>query len=201
MPSHSPTLATISRLCLLIFLELCLIHAAVGQLAKDEATPRYRNTRADSDVPPTNHETSNDLLCTPFGGCEPCPPDAINLPFCRPFGNRRLMHCVNVTDSASQSPSDPKSDPHDSHKPPHSPSHDSTNHPAGEVLAWESCGRIVEKESADFYEFIAVNVVFAIIALGVLFFRSRRMELMQARQLAARIGLLRDDGIRREPRL
>lgn len=108
------------------------------------------------------------------------------------------MHCVNVTDHDSSSPGHPQSDPHNPHSPP---SHDSQIHPAGEVLAWESCGRIVERERADFYEFVAVNVVFAIIAMGVLFFRSRRLELMQARQLAARIGLIRDDGIRRNPRL
>lgn len=64
----------------------------------------------------------------------------------------------------------------------------------GELPAWESCGRIVSKERADFYEFVACNVAFALIALGVLFFRSRRMQVNQARQLAARIGLIRGDG-------
>ena len=61
-------------------------------------------------------------------------------------------------------------------------------------MAWESCGRIVEKERADFYEFVAVNAVFAAIALFVVFFRSRRLQMMHARQLAVRIGLIRGDG-------
>ncbi|KJA18751.1 hypothetical protein HYPSUDRAFT_916440 [Hypholoma sublateritium FD-334 SS-4] len=106
----------------------------------------------------------------------------MNEPFCRPFGNRRLMHCINTTFT-----------------PAHPPDGDSatgkltTLHPDRETPAWESCGRIVGKERADFYEFVACNVVFALIALGVLFFRSRRMQLNQARQLAARIGLIRGD--------
>ena len=72
-------------------------------------------------------------------------------------------------------------------------SHESSQQSAGEILAWESCGRIVPKERADFYEFVACNVVFAIVSFIVLFFRSRRIQVMQARQLAARIGLFREE--------
>lgn len=61
----------------------------------------------------------------------------------------------------------------------------------GEIPAWESCGRIVEKERGDFYEFVACNLVIAIIAVVVVFVRSKRLKAMQARQLAARIGLVR----------
>ncbi len=92
------------------------------------------------------------------------------------------MHCINTT-----------------FIPTHPPDSDSasgkltTLHPESETPAWESCGRIVGKERADFYEFVACNVVFALIALTVLFFRSKRMQLDQARQLAARIGLIRGD--------
>lgn len=50
------------------------------------------------------------------------------------------------------------------------------------------------RERADFYEFVACNVVFALISLCILFLRSRRLQLMQARQLAVRIGLIRADG-------
>lgn len=111
-------------------------------------------------------------------------------PFCQPFGNRRLMHCINGTFLR-----DP---PQDTNPPPNEqsrrPSSASTLYPEGDLPAWESCGRIVPKERADFYEFVACNVAFAILALGVLFFRSRRMQVNQARQLAARIGLIRGEG-------
>jgi hypothetical protein len=46
-------------------------------------------------------------------------------PFCKPFGNRRLLHCR-----------DPDSDS------------------KGEMPAWVSCGRIIAEEKADFFEFI-----------------------------------------------
>ena len=120
----------------------------------------------------------------------------LNQPFCRPFGNRRLVHCVNATESHTTSAPPSHSTTvhtnfHEAHPPPE---HDSPEHPSKEILAWESCGRIVPKERADFYEFMACNLVFAVLSLGVLFFRSRRLQVMQARQLAARIGLFREDG-------
>ncbi|PPQ82608.1 hypothetical protein CVT25_007122 [Psilocybe cyanescens] len=118
------------------------------------------------------NETGNHLLCTPFGSCEPCPSDAMNEPFCQPFGNRRLMHCLNSTTESSSSPQQ-----------------GSTNHAIPEIPAWESCGRIISKERADFYEFVACNVLFALVALGVLVFRERRLRLGRARMLAARIGI------------
>ena len=64
---------------------------------------------------------------------------------------------------------------------------DSETHPQGEILAWEACGRIVSQERADFYEFIACIVFLAIVSLAILFARSRRLELIHARQVAARI--------------
>ncbi|PPR02234.1 hypothetical protein CVT24_011463 [Panaeolus cyanescens] len=106
-------------------------------------------------------------------------------PFCQPFGNRRLMHCVNSTHTE---------EPTQGSDTPSPPSHTDDNHAPGEVLAWESCGRIISQERADFFEFIACNVVFAAVALVVLFFRSRRREAQHARQLAARIGLNWGDG-------
>ena len=50
---------------------------------------------------------------------------------------------------------------------------------------------VVEKEGGDFYEFLACNVAVAVVALVVLFARSKRLQAMHARQLAARIGLVR----------
>ena len=83
------------------------------------------------------------------------------------------MHCVPAS---SASPDGGRTHP-DNHQ--------------GEIPAWESCGRIVEKERGDFYEFVACNLFIAAVAVGVVFVRSKRLQAMQARQLAARIGLVR----------
>ncbi|KAM6492438.1 hypothetical protein JOM56_012162 [Amanita muscaria] len=125
----------------------------------------------------SSNVTQVELSCSPFGRCEPCPEDALQEPFCRPFGNRRLVHCVNDSGDGQR------------HSPPESLNHQDSGHPEGETIAWESCGRIPHQERADFYEFVACNILFAVIALVVLFARSKRLQAIQARQLAARIGL------------
>ncbi|KAJ3729856.1 hypothetical protein C8R42DRAFT_716112 [Lentinula raphanica] len=157
--------------------------------------------------------THQELICIPFGECEPCPPDELDKPFCQPFGNRRLMHCHNASTSSfstssyheiSDSPLRPRIPPpnrqHNSNSNPNPGSdHDSgSNSPhrplnkIGETPAWESCGRIISRERADFYEFIGCNVLFAIGAILVVYVRSRRLHALHARQLAARIGLIRN---------
>ena len=78
----------------------------------------------------------------------------------------------------------------DSHDKPSGSPEDVSSH-QGETPGWESCGRIVEKERADFYEFFLCNLVIAAIAVFIVFARSKRLKAMQARQLAARIGLTR----------
>jgi len=95
------------------------------------------------------------------------------------------MHCTPDDDSAASS-STISSEQIDNH-PPHS-------RIKGEIPAWQSCGRIVSKERSDYFEFILCNALFAAGALVILFARSRRMEVMHARQLAARIGLVRGSG-------
>lgn len=66
-----------------------------------------------------------------------------NEPFCQPYGNRRLLHCV------------PKGTAH----------HDLHGGTAGEggkhsslhekeVPAWEACGKVVLKERQDYWEFV-----------------------------------------------
>ncbi|KIP11916.1 hypothetical protein PHLGIDRAFT_62982, partial [Phlebiopsis gigantea 11061_1 CR5-6] len=130
------------------------------------------------------------LVCVPFGTCEPCPENARHEPFCKPFGNRRLMHCFPASTSPSSHP-DP-SQPHA--RPPgsqHGPDTQPQTDHRGEIPAWESCGRIVANERGDFYEFLACNLAVALLALAVVFVRSKRLQAMQARQLAARIGLVR----------
>lgn len=102
------------------------------------------------------------------------------------------MHCINSTPTAiphslpNATPSNPPPNsspipPNDDLNAPHAP--------PGELAAWESCGRIVPKERADFYEFVGCNLVFALVALGVLFVRMKRVKMSQARWLAARIGV------------
>ncbi|KAF5356593.1 hypothetical protein D9758_008227 [Tetrapyrgos nigripes] len=148
---------------------------------------------------PGNGTEENHLVCEPFGICEPCPPDALHEPFCQPFGNRVLMHCRNSTSSLSTYNKDASSHVHP--QPPHPPN---DNHNAklfqdsqlleGEIPAWGACGRIVSQERADFYEFVACNVFLAVAAILVVLLRSRRLHALQARQLAARIGLIRGGG-------
>jgi len=125
------------------------------------------------------------MTCRPFGRCEPCPEDSLHEPFCQPFGNRRLMHCAFDDDSTTSS-STISSEQQGGHSP--------SSRSKGETPAWQSCGRIVSKERSDYFEFILCNALFAAGALAMLFVRSRRMEMMHARQLAARIGLVRGGG-------
>ncbi|KAH0834835.1 hypothetical protein J3R83DRAFT_10454, partial [Lanmaoa asiatica] len=122
-------------------------------------------------------------ICRPFGECEPCPPDALHEPFCQPFGNRRLMHCSPDPTITSMEPI-PSWYPYPTYTP-------SASLVQGETPAWQSCGRIVARERADFYEFLACNLFFAAVALSIALVRSRTVEARQTRRLAARIGLVR----------
>ena len=81
----------------------------------------------------------------------------------------------------------------------------------GEIPAWQSCGRIVSQERADYWEFMVrhikpfptvplrgnndlsqvANIAFAGVALLVLYKRSQSLLLQQERTLAARIGVRR----------
>ncbi|KAI0646573.1 hypothetical protein C8Q79DRAFT_909750 [Trametes meyenii] len=128
-------------------------------------------------------------VCKPFGTCEPCPEDALHEPFCHPFGNRRLMHCVPAVIPSNSTPGSELTNPTSFHAGSDVPSPTPT--PQGETPAWEPCGRIVEKERADFYEFFACNLFIGVVAITVVLARSKRLQVLQARQLAARIGLVR----------
>ncbi|KAI9510167.1 hypothetical protein F5148DRAFT_620154 [Russula earlei] len=166
-----------------------------------------------STQPPPRFANDTESICRPFGECEPCPHEVLREPFCQPFGNRRLLHCLPPSPASRPDSTHP-----DTNSPPHRP--DGLSRPTsvdrppesrvvdvnsqhsrpdgnllqGETIAWESCGRIVVQERADFWEFIACNVLFVCLALTLVLVRSRRMSTMQARQLAARIGLGRGYG-------
>ena len=200
---------TTSRILALIFIFLILCLQPTSVVATD----LEKRSASGSDG-------GTQLLCTPFGACEPCPKETVsafphlfflllfstapyglgsfiyviaelgylilhiqmNEPFCQPFGNRRQMHCINSTFPAVPHP--PPNEP-PSNRPPNS----DLDAPPGELTAWESCGRIVPKERADFFEFVGCNLIFALVALGVLVLRMKRVRMSQARWLAARIGV------------
>jgi len=146
-------------------------------------------------------------ICRPFGECEPCPHKDLREPFCQPFGNRRLLHCLPAPSPDLEHP-DANSNPDNLSRPAavtHPPGSNSVDpysqhsHADGELLegetiAWESCGRIVLQERADFWEFVACNLLFVCIALVLVIIRSKRMSMIHARQLATRIGLARGYG-------
>ncbi|KAI5832869.1 hypothetical protein K523DRAFT_266677 [Schizophyllum commune Tattone D] len=168
--SFCPLRAT-ARLCLILLALVALV------VAQQQQKPAQGYDDRPSTYDP--HAPEENLVCLPFGVCEPCPEDALSQPFCQPFGNRRLLHCRNASSHGGSLNSHPA--------PPPS---QITQH--GETLAWGACGKIVSKERADFFEFVACNVVFALVALAVLVARSRIIQAAQARQLAARIALVRD---------
>ncbi|KAG8725958.1 hypothetical protein FRC12_023846 [Ceratobasidium sp. 428] len=117
----------------------------------------------------------DEVVCRPFGMCEPCPAEALGQPFCQPYGNRRLIHCIRKSDIPKDTPGE--------HLP-------DTALP-GETPAWEACGRVVLQERADFNEFVVCNLVLAMLSLGILYAKVKKLTTMQYRQLAARIGLTR----------
>ncbi|EIW71227.1 hypothetical protein TREMEDRAFT_27464 [Tremella mesenterica DSM 1558] len=138
-----------------------------------------RHTSQRSSEPPSSRakrpayvaHPASQLVCRPFGECEPCPKDQLSQPFCMPFGNRRLLHCI------------PKDDQH------RAQGTTDGSQPAGEVPAWEACGKVVKKEQRDFWEFVTTNLLFLIVALTILWARTSALATAQYRQLAARIGI------------
>ncbi|PFH47382.1 hypothetical protein AMATHDRAFT_6788 [Amanita thiersii Skay4041] len=175
MPFRLPSLATSATLCLILLIWLSQAVTAQGD----------------------GNGTQPGLICRPFGICEPCPENALHEPFCRPFGNRRLMHCFNASSIDQSSSSNTQHAPNIQEDTLYSTLDlEGPEQSEGETPAWESCGRIPSQERADFYEFVACNILFAAISLVVLFARSKRLQAVQARQLAARIGMVRSSGRR-----
>lgn len=60
----------------LICLHFSLIRAVGATYTGHRRDPDSR--RAESKAPEPAHEPVSELVCTPFGGCEPCPPDAVS---------------------------------------------------------------------------------------------------------------------------
>lgn len=83
-----------------------------------------------------------DMVCRPFGECEACPLDEIHQPFCHPYGNRRLVHCIPRRNADGSSSTDDN---------PYEGEHEQD---AREVPAWESCGKVISTQTADYWEFV-----------------------------------------------
>ncbi|KAL7420034.1 hypothetical protein Q5752_004999 [Cryptotrichosporon argae] len=145
---------------------LLLSPMAVGAAPPPSARPSTRPKR-----PEYVSHPAEDLVCRPFGECEPCPEDELSQPFCLPFGNRRLLHCI---------PASKQDDAYET---------DDRAQPPGEVPAWEACGKVVKAEERAFYEFVTANVLFLVVALAIYGIRTSTLATAQYRQLAARIGI------------
>ncbi|OCF45861.1 hypothetical protein I317_00349 [Kwoniella heveanensis CBS 569] len=174
-------LSLIRSICLLVLL-LVLVSTPISaepttpppviakrDLKADAASnaERAERPRPSSKRPEYIAHPAGDLVCRPFGECEPCPEDELDQPFCFPFGNRRLLHCI------------PASSAEDAANGVH----------VGEVPAWESCGKVIKNERQNFWEFVTANLLFLIVALTVLWARTSALATEQYRQLAARIGI------------
>jgi hypothetical protein len=104
------------------------------------------------------------------------------------------MHCRNATTSSNATHNKDASSPSQTHSNNFQNADSFQHPPKGETLAWGACGRIITQERADFYEFVACNIFLAVVAILIVLLRSRRLHALQARQLAARIGLIRGGG-------
>ncbi|KAI9636361.1 uncharacterized protein MKK02DRAFT_45068 [Dioszegia hungarica] len=95
-------------------------------------------------APILDARATGDLICRPFGSCEPCPPDELDQPFCMPYGNRRLLHCRKPGQSTGGSGAGGGA----------GAGTGAGKDGAGEIPAWEACGKVVKKERQDFWEFV-----------------------------------------------
>lgn len=70
-------------------------------------------------------------------------------PFCQPYGNRRLLHCV-----PSSLPHHPPSKSSSSSHNSGGGSSSSSEQHSQEIPAWEACGKSPSKELKDYWEFV-----------------------------------------------
>ncbi|KAH7092885.1 hypothetical protein BKA62DRAFT_64255 [Auriculariales sp. MPI-PUGE-AT-0066] len=124
--------------------------------------------------------------CIQFGVCEKCPPAALHEPYCQPYGSRRLLHCTPRDEP-------PNNDDHGHIQAPGAAGGHKDND--GHTPAWESCGRTHAKEREEYWQFVLCNLFFTLLGLVLLFSRSQVVASMQARRLAARIGVRWNAGI------
>lgn len=208
-PMRQPSALRATTTASLLFLAtLCLSSVS----AQHHAFPRFANDtesicRPFGECKPCPHEVLSEPFCQPFGNrrflhCLPSPPapspdleypDAnLNLDNpSRPLIKRRKKEKPPPPSrpaAVTQPPGSYAVDPYSQQ------SHADGELLEGETVAWESCGRIVVQEHADFWEFVACNLLFVCTALVLVILRSKRMSTTHARQLATRIGLARGYG-------
>ncbi|KAL1411683.1 hypothetical protein Q8F55_002649 [Vanrija albida] len=152
-----------SRIPALLVVLAVLVACVQVSASSTPAAIYVRSPQETKGRPSYTPRPASDLVCKPLGECEPCPADELNEPFCKPFGNRRVLQCT--------------------------PANASDEKNASELPAWESCGKVVKKEQRDFYEFVTANLLLLIVCLTIYGVRTSTLAAQQYRQLAARIGI------------
>lgn len=104
------------------------------------------NSSGLSSLDPSQYDlNSSAFVCSSLSECEPCSPKARNHPFCRPYGNRRLVSCQTLKDPpGSQSPEESSVVGSSKPRPPAD----------AEFVGWEACGKVVGNETKDYLEFV-----------------------------------------------
>ncbi|WOO80527.1 uncharacterized protein LOC62_03G004054 [Vanrija pseudolonga] len=152
-----------NRLPALLVLLSLLVACVQASASSAPAAIYARSPQATKGKPSYVPRPASDLVCRPLGECEPCPADELNEPFCKPFGNRRVLHCIPANASEEKNPI--------------------------ELPAWEACGKVIKKEQRSFYEFVTANLLLLIVCLTIYGVRTSTLAAQQYRQLAARIGI------------
>jgi hypothetical protein len=135
--------------------------AATGAARWPLASSSSGTNGAGAAADPTAYDFSSGLFsCRSLSACEPCPPETRNHPFCRPYGNRRLVSCKatssregrgqNVTGRAAIGEEQvegalPAVVERAVRPPP----------PADlDFQGWEACGKVISSETRDYFEFV-----------------------------------------------
>ncbi|PWN23808.1 hypothetical protein BCV69DRAFT_279722 [Microstroma glucosiphilum] len=162
------------------------VDATWGPLASASSSTSGTGGSAD----PTAYDFSSGLFsCRSLSACEPCPPQTRNHPFCRPYGNRRLVSCKanssrrdslesqkqNVTSRAGvgeeQGISAVAAAMERAVKPPP---------PADlEFQGWEACGKVISSETRDYFEFVLILILLGLGSLVMLVRRNRELLKLQ----------------------
>ncbi|KAH8547589.1 hypothetical protein BGW37DRAFT_510081 [Umbelopsis sp. PMI_123] len=101
--------------------------------------------------------------CSVVGQCEVCTDlEKKTQPYCKEFGNKQRISCQynsNVTDISEPLP------------------------------MYRGCSRVQWVERARYYQFVVLNVIISLLAVGVFSWRHRKLAGDQYRKMAQRIGI------------
>ncbi|PWN30742.1 hypothetical protein BDZ90DRAFT_277177 [Jaminaea rosea] len=145
------------------------------------------------------------FTCRALSECEPCPPQTRGHPFCRPYGNRRMVACRAVYDGVSavgggtsgtglsrreeqddftKMMRDPGgaegiqviSAASGLRAPPGQQQNNLPQLPSDvDLIGWEACGKVVRNETRDYLEFVMILVLLALFSLQMLIRRNRQL--------------------------